>query len=220
VRNNPVLYNDPTGHAEIADTNESKCDKDCAKLDLAYKIKKKYNNVTIKDPRSWELQDLQEIQYGLNMINGRDGFDGNKDAMSRAFGSVTFIPVANGSLDTTLNGMTLNVNANADYKTGIINVTPNAISDNIIHEMGHILSGSLKRIDDNVPSYREMYSNIFDAGPGASQYARDVNSPAEDFADTFLALIRDGRNTSAVTQPRVDVMAGIIKDYVNYRVYP
>jgi hypothetical protein len=180
---------------------------------VAYKIHRKFNNVTIKSARDWNPGDLEETYSALTEINV-NGFQGNADAFNEAFGDVTFNLVANRSLDFYKNGILVRVNANADYKTGLINVTPNATRDTIIHEMGHILSGSLKRQNERVLSYREMYSHVFDGGLGATSYGQQAG-PAEDFADSFLVVIRDGLYTSNIDKPRISAIVNILQSYTN-----
>jgi len=209
VLNNPLRFSDPTGHRN--------CEEDgfkCENVELVNKIQNKYKNITIKNIYSWNLKDLKEIDSGLNMIMGKNGFNGNTNAFGNAFGQVTFNPVPNRSLDIYENGKLVKVNANADYKTGLINVTPNANDETIVHEMGHILSGSLKRQNERVSSYREMYSHVFDGGQGATAYGQDAG-PVEDFADSFLVVIRDGPYTSNIDQPRVSTVLAIIQSYTN-----
>ncbi len=202
VNNDPVRYTDPTGHSVDG------CVGSGCKFVVADAITRQYKNVKIESVVKWNLADLDEIYAGLSKIMGKDGFNGSLKAFTKAFGAVTFVPVANGSIRGDPHYV-----AEADQRTGTISVTPNAITDSIIHEMGHLFSWAEKRKNEHVTSYGAMYSNIFDAGPGASKYARDTNSPGEDFADSFLAVIRDGPGTRSVDQPRIEVILSLIQSY-------
>lgn len=172
---------------------------------LAQQINKKYRNVTIENSGNWNLEDLMEILQALDTINGPNGFNGNMDAFEDAFGNVVFTPVPNGAIRNDENYV-----ADANQRTGLIRVTPNATDQSIIHEMGHLFSWAEKRQNSHVASYGAMYSNVFDAGGGATKYARDFNSTGEDFADSFLALMRDGPGTKAVSPDRINVMTSLI----------
>jgi RHS repeat-associated protein len=215
VRNNPVRYNDPTGHVEDDDSGDNDCDKDCAKLELVLKIQKKHKNVKIDDPRSWTLADLRAIQYGLNQIKGRNGFNGNEDAFNTVFGSVTF------SLKSFPGEKAGDADWDRDTGAGVIRLDP-VDSDwtTVVHEMGHLLSWTYKRQqkDDSLDSYAQMYPNVFDAGLGATKYARDEKSPGEDFADSFLARIKYGPlevQGKGVNQNRLDTIGAIIQSYTS-----
>ncbi len=216
VTNNPLKYTDPTGHMQCED-NQGACISanqitknesiKHEKFKLAHKIHEKFNNITVKDPSSWLLRDLDEIQYALYQINGMYGFDGNTDAISAAFGHVTFASAYIPGKDAGY----------ATWSTGLIQLEADgATADTVIHEMGHILDGSLKRLNNHVPSYSSIYGNVFDAGSGATQYARDKNSPSEDFADSFLAVNKYGSTASQhVSEPRINIISALIQSYTN-----
>jgi hypothetical protein len=183
------------------------------KFKRAHRIHEKYKNVTIKNPSDWVLRDLNEIEYGLNQINGIHGFDGNKNAINSAFGNVTFNPVILGSLGYDKN-TGKPIPANAAWWDGTINLAPNASPGNVIHEMGHILDGNLKRNDGNAALHSDANAAIFDSGDGTTEYGR--KNPMEDFADSFLAVIKFGAfNNPAVDNDRVTAITALIQSYTN-----
>jgi RHS repeat-associated protein len=217
VNNNPVNLIDPSGHCASEDDEDNCYEKlDQNHTDIVATIsmiQKKFGNVTIKYSSKWNLADLQEIYSGLNTIMGKNGFNGDVEAFVAAMGEVTYVPVAVGSLGYDPN-TNLPIPARADYKTGIIQVATNASTDNIIHEMGHIFSGTLTRENARVPSYRQMFPNVFDAGSGATLYGQA--STVEDFADSFLAVIKYGPQAiNKVDQPRIDTINALIQSYTN-----
>ena len=222
VTNNPLRYTDPTGHMQCEDYQGSCASEDQvtnayqttrAKLKVANKIRSKYKNINIKSPNAWRLEDLNELDYGLFLINGIRGFDGNTNAITAAFGDVTFNPVILGSLGYDENtGMP--IPANAAWWDGIINIAPNATSGTVIHEMGHILDGNLKRNDKNMSLRSNVNAAIFDSGDGATPYGK-TNS-MEDFADSFLAVIKYGTfNNPAIDTDRVTAITALIQSYTN-----
>jgi hypothetical protein len=219
VTNNPLRYTDPTGHMEcegyqgscvsenqVTRTHVTKREK----RKVAHKIHKKFNNVTVQNPNAWSLRDLNEIYYGLFRINGMYGFDGNTDAIGAAFGQVTFVSVHDGYFnDDSQVGSGL-------WSNGVIKLEPDADADTVVHEMGHILDGGLKRLNHRVPLYSKKYANVFDAGSGATDYAQARNSPVEDFADSFLAVIKYGSTASDhVSEPRIRTINALIQSYTN-----
>jgi hypothetical protein len=179
-----------------------------ARIKLANKIHEKYENVTIKNPSGWTLGALNDVFYGLNQVNGYHGFDGNKDAMYTAFGHVTFVQTS--YPDNKAGG--------AMWSTGIIRLDVlSASSSTVIHEMGHVLDGGLSRRNNRVPVYSERYGNVFDAGAGATDYARNKQSSVEDFADSFLAVIKYGPTAyQHVNDPRINVITGLMHSYTHF----
>jgi hypothetical protein len=85
VLNNPIRHNDPSGHVcSDPEDRDGGCEaggnfitkKDIKNHSIAYRIKTKYKNVTIKDIRDWNTADLQDIYVGLTELSG-NGFSGN-----------------------------------------------------------------------------------------------------------------------------------------------
>ncbi len=172
------------------------------KFKVANKIHKRFDNVTVKNPSAWQLHDLNEIYYGLSQIDGIRGFDGNANAIDAAFGNVTFA-------SSYFPGGKV---GDASWKTGAIRLEPAATGDTVIHEMGHILDGGPKRINNTVSLYSETYANVFDAGIGATDYG--TKNSSEDFADSFLAVIKYGTsNNPAINQNRVTTITALIQSY-------
>jgi RHS repeat-associated protein len=207
VLNNPIRYNDPSGHRNCEE-DDYDCDKaDLEKIRLAYDITSKYKNVKIKNITSWDMADLKSILTGLNAIMGKNGFNGDMDAFNKVFGKVTF----------SLQGFPGKKAGDAVWETGDIRLDPaKANWTTVIHEMGHILDGTLKRRNDHLFLYSDTYGNVFDAGRGATKYARDEGDSLEDFADSFLAVIRYGTsNNPAIWENRVQVMTALIQSYTN-----
>ena len=193
---------------EQIDDGGGDCNSDCIrKLALVHKIQKKHKNIKVKTPNDWQYEDLQEVQDGLYEINGQNGFDGNTGAFNRAFGNVTFVPLPAGYFSNNAVG-------DAAWSTGVIRLEPDATKGTVVHEMGHILSGSLKRLNNRVPSYAVMYAHVFDSGIGATDYGR--KNGAEDFADSFLAVIKYGPlNNPKINTDRVKAILTIIQSFTN-----
>ncbi|MDD2922105.1 MAG: hypothetical protein PHQ36_07440, partial [Anaerolineales bacterium] len=157
-----------------------------------------------------------EILNGLDTIMGKNGFKGDMKAFVAAFGDVTFVSVASKSLGTKGAGFVV---ADADYATGIIRVTPNAGTNNIIHEMGHIFDGHLKRYNSETPKFSNAYKDLFNGDSGATKDYGQGNTPTEDFADSFLAVIAYGNQAkNKIDQPRIDNINMLISLYTN--AYP
>ena len=135
---------------------------------------------------------------------GKNGFKGNMKAFDYAFDSVTFesydFPDPNQAGETT-------------WQTGVIKLDPDGDWTTVVHEMGHLFSASLKRKNERVPSYRAMYLNVFDSGPGATKYGQ-TNS-WEDFADSFLMVIEYSPQTKKIDAPRIAVITALIQSYTN-----
>jgi hypothetical protein len=167
----------------------------------------------VKIKGKWSEDQLLNLSTGLDKIMGKNGFSGNMDAFNTVFGSVTFVQQKfpgekAGDSDW-----------DRDTGAGLIHLDPDD-SDwtTVVHEMGHLLSWTYKRQqkDDSLNSYAQMYPKIFNAGPGATKYARDKKSPGEDFADSFLARIEYGPTQVSghgVDQARLNTISAIIQSY-------
>ena len=207
VLGNPLKYTDPTGHRECADQDDQgQCLTGTQVLQRF--IQSKYKKVKFKG--NWDEDGLLDIYTGLTKISGSNGFNGNIDAFNRAFGAVTFVSVPSGYYGAPRVG-------GGNWQTGIIKLEPGAVWDTVVHEMGHILDGSLKRINDRVGLYSERSAHVFDAGEGATGYARDRASSSEDFADSFLAVIKYGTSipNPAIYENRVKTITALIQSYTN-----
>jgi hypothetical protein len=212
VRNNPILYNDPTGHAEDVPFDEGKCDKGCAKLELAFKIQKKYKNVKIENPRSWDLHELRGIEQGLDLINGKNGFNGNMDAFNSVFGSVTF-----SLYDFPQDGKAGGASWDPNTGVGTIRLDPkiSGVGD-VLHEMGHLLSWTYKRQqkDDSLHSYAQMYPNVFNAVSGTTTQGK--KNPGEDFAESFKNVIFYGASEkNPISFDRIYTINVLIQSYTD-----
>jgi RHS repeat-associated protein len=235
VSNNPVKYTDPSGHCEI-DEDSGIClvDKRIQEIrdnaKITRQIQSKFSNVTINNYADWNTADLREIYDALVLINGKNGFNGNTDAFIAAFGEVTFNPAATGSLGMGSDGNP--TPANAAYWNGTINVTPEAQIGTIIHEMGHILDGRVRRHVKNAPLYSQSFVDQFNQGncilspctnggwaPSGKTTPYGPAGPMEDFADSFLALIKYGPQTSKVDLPRIVIIQSLIQSYIDYVPY-
>jgi RHS repeat-associated protein len=210
VRNNPLRYTDPGGHmCSDPDDPDGGCEsggtfitqKQIKAHAIAYKIRKKFSNVTIKNVRDWEPRDLQEIYTGLTEISS-NGFNG--DTFGAAFGEVTFVP----------QNFPGNKVGDANWQTGVIRLDPNANWTTVVHEMGHILDGGLKHINGNVLLYSKTYAGVFDSDSGATDYGGKNSS--EDFADSFLMVIQFGSYSNPkISDDRVKVITALIQSYTN-----
>jgi RHS repeat-associated protein len=215
VLNNPLRYIDPTGHV-CSDPENTNSNAGCSsgghfvtkkyleKHSVSYKIRYTFKNVSIRNLRNWELRDLKEIYTGLTEISG-NGFNGNTDAFSAAFGAVTFVPVPSGFLGDYV--------GDAVWQTGRIRLEPKAVWETVVHEMGHILDGSLKRINRHLPLRSNTVGDPFDTRGRTTDRGR-ANS-VEDFADSFLAVIKYGPQTDRVDEPRVAAILALIQSYTD-----
>jgi len=217
--NNPLRYIDPTGNVSCSGANwddgpqcsgTQEFKQNAPKDKLAYKIHKKYRNISIQDSYKWELSQLSKLEQALDDIYSK-GFSNSDKAFNAAFGDITFVHVLSGSLG--YQGIHPNL-AITDYPPdGIIKATPGAYYSTFIHEMGHVFDSDLKRINGAIPSYSRRYANVFDSGSGATGYGR-TNS-YEDFADSFLAVIKYGSQTKKVDQPRINTIIALMQSYTN-----
>ena len=204
VTNNPLRYTDPTGHKECEGTGgQGTCltGKEILKRNIQSKFKK------VKLKGNWDEEGLLEVQTGLNAIKYK-GFHGNMDAFNKAFGDVTIKAVSPIHYPDSKVGGGL-------WKNGTIALEPGADERTVIHEMGHILDGSLKRRNNHLSLYSETYANIFDFDGEATGYAQDSKSSVEDFADSFLAVIQYGPSTDKIGTDRIDVITALIQSYTN-----
>jgi hypothetical protein len=66
-----------------------------------------------------------------------------------------------------------------------------------------------------MPLRSELYVDVFDAGYGATDYGQTNSS--EDFADSFLAVIKFGTyNNPVISDDRVTVLTALIQSYTNF----
>ena len=80
--------------------------------------------------------------------------------------------------------------------------------------MGHILDGNLKRYDNDASLRSAASPDIFDSGEGTTKYGR--TNPGEDFADSFLAVIKYGTfQNPAVDDDRVSAITALIQSYTS-----
>ena len=165
VLGNPLKYTDPTGHKECADTNDSGNCLTGTQVLTSY-IQSKYKKVKFKG--RWDEDGLLEVYSALTKIS-TNGFNGNTDAFNAAFGTLTFISVANGSLGTAGGEPAV---GRADHITGIIRLTPNAVVGNVIHEMGHILDGNLRCLNPRAPFHSQEFVDKFNLGSARLAHAR------------------------------------------------
>ena len=196
VLENPLKYSDPTGHKECAGPQPRSCLTSTEAM-TDY-IQSKFKKVKIKKGK-WDDDDLLDIYTGLTNINYK-GFHGNSDAFDKAFGSFTF----------TLHSFSGGTAGDTTWQTGEIRLDPDK-SDwtTVVHEMGHLFDAALKRKNERIPSYRVMYSNVFDTGSGATDYGR--TDPKEDFADSFMEVIYRGiSNNKAIDKDRITTITVLI----------
>jgi hypothetical protein len=207
VTNNPTRYNDPSGHGPCDETDDKGKCTDVATI-LKKDIESKYKNVKING--KWSEDQLLDLSTGLDKIMGKNGFNGNKDAFNTVFGSVTF------SL-SNLGGDAGHSDWDRKTGAGIIKLDPSK-SDwrTVVHEMGHLLSWTLKREfkDDGRLSYAETYKNVFNAVSGTTDYGK--KNSGEDFADSFMEVIQWGSSTnSPISKDRRTVITALIQSYTS-----
>jgi hypothetical protein len=203
VLNNPLKYADPTGHKECAEADSHGSCMTETQAMTNY-IQSKYKKVKIKKGK-WDDDDLLNIFTGLTNIKYK-GFHGNMEAFDEAFGSVTFVSqkyAGNQAGGTTWQNGEIGLDRDKnDWTT-------------VVHEMGHLFSAALKRKNATVPSYAEMYSNVFDHQPGETTKYGEKNS-SEDFADSFMEVIYRGNSiNNPISEERVKVITALIQSYTN-----
>ena len=244
VANNPVVYTDPSGHAQYRSDNwwsrhgsshkqgtssttidpsspgtYHHDDVDCAGHGQAYlDICLKYYFVTIESPDDWSEGELRDIYNGLEKINTAFGSD--LTTMYRAFGNVTFVWAANGTLGKAqLRGKEEEAVGRANWITGIIWLTPDAHPIDVVHEMGHLFDKGAKSKD---------WINRFSDGSclwpckdgtwsptGKNTDYGDTN-PLEDFADSFAKSVwylKDGGWTYFISKERFFYILSLIHNY-------
>ena len=234
VNNNPMRYTDPTGHRSCEEdgyncAGESK--EDIAKSNMANKIHKNFRNIRINNVFKWDVTQLTDMYRALTDIRST-GFNNNNTAFESAFGDVTFHPVASGSLGKDNKGNPFP--ANAEYGNGIINIAPNATYSNFIHEMGHILDGNAYRqTGKTAPLHSQSFVDQFNTGtctaspcsgggwtPSGITTPYGQSAPMEDFADSFLAVIKYGGQASLyVDASRIVIIEALMQGYVDYNPY-
>jgi hypothetical protein len=200
VLGNPLKYTDPTGHKECAETDGNGNCLTGIQVLKRY-IQSKYKKVKFKG--KLDDDNLLDIYTGLTETKYK-GFHGNTGAFNAAFGSLTF----------TAHHFSGDTAGDATWQTGEIRLDPEKSGwTTVVHEMGHLFSAALKRKNERVPSYRAMYLNVFDAGPGATGYGQ-TNS-WEDFADSFLMVIEYGPQTKKISKERIEVITALMQSYTN-----
>jgi hypothetical protein len=212
--NNPARFTDPSGHAcfdpqdQHIGCGSSFSGEQLESHRIARKIQLEFKNIVINESNAWNPGDLQELYIGLASIHG-NGFNG--DTFAAAFGNVTFNHAFLGDLGYSEDGKPIPGRAAWWDKT--INIAPNGNWGTVIHEMGHILDGNLQSINHRVALYSETYGNVFTAAEGATDYGK--TNPVEDFADSFVAVIKYGPETHRISLSRAAIITLLIQSYID-----
>jgi RHS repeat-associated protein len=127
VENNPIRYNDPSGHCKS---------DDLACWDVADSL---YKNYGWTIDQVWSLDEITKLQEASRQIEGYFYRNGGGDAAGRmraAFGSVLFHKGSTGLISSVLYLRT----GNHHVIDNIVHLNPSDMrTDVMIHELGHIL---------------------------------------------------------------------------------
>jgi hypothetical protein len=224
ARNNPLKYNDPTGHKVTCDADENcKLSQQLAHLHgVSYwkaAIKVDFG-ITMKDSgkMKWSLANVQTAYRALSMINEKlNGY------LNKLVGGTTFTMTDGGNqyygiTDST--GVTFHA-ASSNTKIPLIN---------FLHETGHLI--------DAVPATRDAFSGQIDGTPDwvkdgyvdseilGKQFnepvqAKPMNEPYstdEYWADAFANYVAGNINLQEPTgagQAMYDFVSGALAPYIN-----
>jgi RHS repeat-associated protein len=236
ANNNPVLYNDPTGHVSCSGKNwddgpQCKGKAEFKKNVISADISRRYHDITVQDVNRWSLGQLTTLSSALDKIYS--GFGKNYAAFAAGFGNVSFTPVGAHDLPDS-------APANAEWWKGNINIAPQASEDNMIHEMGHIFDTNPFRENSKASFLSQVFVSKYNLGSCTASpcYPNDVthigslitiygantswipagettkyarNSSLEDFADSFDATITGG--VPAVGDDRRETVTALIEMY-------
>jgi RHS repeat-associated protein len=239
--NNPIRYNDPTGHDVDCGIGNG-YGPNCKKTSSFWlnEIRNNFSNVTVKNPKDWSAGELQTLFSALD--ESRVAFNGNHNTFKKAFGDLTF------EIFDDIGGAA----GDTDAASGYIRLTHQGFEDAlkyrgsrewlVAHEMGHVFdkrwSGDWNWLFVS-KSYPEKYlSNLFvtvlnggqcgylyDKGCAGPSWGGDYNpignttdygasSSTEDFAESFAATIV-GDPMGLIDQSRENIIQVYISLYVS-----
>jgi hypothetical protein len=225
VNNNPVRYNDPTGHCSGNPNDPDNPDRDCWKL--YNRIHKWYRNVNLYNPFIWELSELQLISDALRLARKAVG---GIAAFQKVFGEFT---ITHGPMGSIMGALT-NAMGMAPPGMNTIILSDSVFSQSnddsihtILHEMGHIfdfkdMGSSIYKSQTFVDLYGSgcnsgwlgctsdgRYGQLpFGAGRGYNPVdgasVRGKTSSIEDFADSFAAFVLETNGRFIPSRTRVN----------------
>jgi RHS repeat-associated protein len=222
VNNNPVRYNDPSGHCSGNPNDPDNPDRDCWKL--YNRIHKWYRNVNLYNPFIWELSELQLISDALRLARKAVG---GIAAFQKVFGEFT---ITHGPMGSIMGALT-NAMGMAPPGMNTIILSDSVFSQSnddsiqtILHEIGHIfdfkdMGGSIYKSQTFVDLYGSgctsgwlgctsdgrygpLAGRGYNADPSKTSYY-GVGSSIDDFADSFATYILNINDKSITERNRV-----------------
>jgi RHS repeat-associated protein len=238
VRNNPIRYNDPSGHKEACDDPETcKVQREYRKLGAVdfwkKRIKDKFG-IEMKDSsnRSWSATNLITANNALSMIN--DKLNGNLKTM---VGGTTFTMESQAQC-TDKDGKKSDCYHGLTTGTGITFYSSSSNLHipivNFLHESGHLLDAVPSTLDvfsdpfrsnkgGATPTWvkdgyvnRDLLGNMF-TQPVQAKPMNEPNSPNEYWADAFANYVANNIKTGPL-DPTGEGQQ--MYDYVYRALYP
>jgi hypothetical protein len=224
VKNNPVRYNDPSGHC---------ADSDIECKNKAQEIESKYPNVdfdfgsesVFAVNQIWTVEELEVVEIGLDMTF--EAFDRDFSKFQNTFPELSF---ARRSWSLVGNaGWTPWAGTSIYLYDTAFQVTALDTGKVVAHEMGHVLDNREYRQGwfgpgpwhwEFIPATGGQCSGLttafcinYCAGPNRYIAGSSDNQPAEDFADAFLLWTLYNNPVGAANIPE----AGNANTYATYR---
>jgi RHS repeat-associated protein len=199
--NNPIKYNDPSGHCAGKANDEKNPDIDCWKK--VAQLTAKYKNMQIDGSR-WTLEELTSLEKSLSDIDSLVGMEEGGDiTIKRRHLDFTYIikwlfgDAPLGAYDPVTETLTLYDGAFAD--DDLTDLTT-------YHEFGHVIQY------EHPEEFLEYTNEFWQGCPLNSECTTSgfpaSNTPIEDFAETFAISLS------------LDVNQGDIKPIAEYIVFP
>jgi hypothetical protein len=247
VLNNPVNFNDPTGHMACSDAYDF-----CGKMVFDGKVttsilRRALHEYGVKLSGNWDSKDASAIYFGVRivgekLVETRGTGESAGEAFRNVFNGYTF------TLDSTKEGKTddgkpyfcerFAGSGTKCYKNSINNIT----SRLIVHEIAHVFNAT---IGNN--GYTTPYSDLGNEGIFANvdgenvlvagfqggiyqrtslgyrgpQYQEDrYASPGEDFADTFMNWVYGTFSSDVYGGARNGWIQGHISTWMDHAITP
>jgi RHS repeat-associated protein len=226
VMNNPIRYNDPTGH-KYCDSQDS---GDCRRLSnsiehtaIKYRIRFKGNwNGHVKE----QLAVLAAVEIvGATFASAREIGESASEAFGAVYGHVNIGWGGIGATGTQCPAVTSGGCTSSSQQINFWSMSGHMQNDmsrmikNVVHELGHAFDNSLaypdpnpdpvigrmRRPDEDMPSGMTR-DTVLRPNPIAGRLdwqQSDQNTSNEIFADMFIAWTYDAWNTDSANQKRV-----------------
>jgi len=216
--NNPIRFNDPTGH-EATKCNKTSTVKDCVKSDefLIYRLSKFNVHVSEGFTHSQLVAILKAVMLvGEKFASARKkAGESASAAFIAVFGYINFKK----ETDTGPCGDTPGVNSGGCTRdkhnvsfwsmSGESTLDISRMTKNVVHEIGHVYNNQLEDISSNIPEGLTR-DNVLrpnlktDRGTRWDWQQSPSNEPSEIFADMFIAWVYDAWNIDPANALAVD----------------